>query len=42
MPEDLRIELDPLTVVEDADYLGRIAAQPNVPAQIRDGLRTLY
>ncbi len=36
------IALDPLTVCDDAAYLARIAAQPNVPAAIRDGLASLY
>ncbi len=36
------IELDPLTVADDPDFLRRIAAEPNVPAAIRDGLALLY
>jgi hypothetical protein len=36
------IELDPLTVADDPDFLHRIAAEPNVPAAIRDGLALLY
>jgi cytosine/adenosine deaminase-related metal-dependent hydrolase len=36
------IELDPLTVAGDPDFLHRIAAEPNVPAAIRDGLAQLY
>lgn len=36
------IELDPLTVADDAEFLHRIAAEPNVPAAIRDGLALLY
>ncbi|HEY8974778.1 MAG TPA: amidohydrolase family protein [Burkholderiaceae bacterium] len=36
------IELDPLTVADDPDFLGRIAAEPNVPTAIRDGLALLY
>jgi hypothetical protein len=36
------IELDPLTVADDPDYLRRIASEPNVPAAIREGLAQLY
>jgi cytosine/adenosine deaminase-related metal-dependent hydrolase len=36
------IELDPLTVADDPAFLGRIAAEPNVPMAIRDGLALLY
>jgi 5-methylthioadenosine/S-adenosylhomocysteine deaminase len=36
------IALDPLTVVDDGDYLDRIEAQPNVPEPVRMGLRALY
>jgi len=36
------IELDPLTVADDPDFLHRIAAEPNVPPAIRDGLALLY
>lgn len=36
------IELDPLTVADDPDFLKRIAAQPNVPDAVRKGLSTLY
>jgi hypothetical protein len=36
------IELDPLTVADDPDFLGRIAGEPNVPPAIRDGLALLY
>jgi hypothetical protein len=36
------IALDPLTVVDDADFLDEIAAQPNVPEAVRKGLRELY
>jgi len=36
------IELDPLTVVDDSDYLTLIENQPNVPEPIRKGLRALY
>lgn len=36
------IDLDPLTVADDPDFLGRIAAEPNVPPAIRDGLALLY
>ena len=36
------IELDPLTVADDPEFLHRIAAEPNVPAAIRDGLALLY
>jgi len=36
------IDLDPLTVADDAAFLGRIAGEPNVPPAIRDGLAALY
>jgi 5-methylthioadenosine/S-adenosylhomocysteine deaminase len=36
------IALDPLTVVDDDDYLDQMEAQLNVPEPIRVGLRALY
>jgi len=36
------IDLDPLTVADDPAFLGRIAAEMNVPPAIRDGLASLY
>jgi cytosine/adenosine deaminase-related metal-dependent hydrolase len=36
------IELDPLTVADDDTFLQRMAAQPNVPAALRQNLSTLY
>jgi len=36
------IELDPLTVADDADFLEEIENQPNVPAAVRNGLPNLY
>jgi 5-methylthioadenosine/S-adenosylhomocysteine deaminase len=36
------IVLDPLTVVDDANFLTEIANQPNVPEPIRTGLAGLY
>lgn len=36
------IDLDPLTVVDDPSFLTRIAAQPNVPPQIKEELAGLY
>jgi hypothetical protein len=36
------IELDPLTVADDANFLQAIEAQPNVPEAIRRALRELY
>ena len=36
------IKLDPLTVVDDSDFLTLIENQPNVPEPIRKGLRALY
>jgi len=36
------IELDPLTVADDPDFMQRIAQEPNVPGAIRDGLALLY
>ena len=36
------IALDPLTVADDPEFLHRIAAEPNVPAAIREGLALLY
>jgi len=36
------IELDPLTVADDANFLARIAVQPNLPEAVRAGLAKLY
>lgn len=36
------IELDPLTVADDPNFLDRIERQPNVPAALRSALRELY
>lgn len=36
------IELDPLTVADDPNFPARIAAQPNMPAAVRDNLASLY
>jgi hypothetical protein len=36
------IQLDALTVADDADFLDAIEHQPNVPADVRGGLRALY
>ena len=36
------IRLDPLTVANDDDFLARVAAQPNLPEPIRQGLSALY
>jgi 5-methylthioadenosine/S-adenosylhomocysteine deaminase len=36
------VELDPLTVADDDNFLSRIAQQPNVPAPLRNGLSDLY
>ena len=36
------IHLDPLTVADDADFLDAIEHQPNVPADVKSGLRALY
>lgn len=36
------IQLDPLTVADDADFLDAIEQQPNVPPPIKHGLRGLY
>jgi cytosine/adenosine deaminase-related metal-dependent hydrolase len=36
------VDLDPLTVVDDKNFLTQIEAQPNVPAVIKNGLRALY
>jgi cytosine/adenosine deaminase-related metal-dependent hydrolase len=36
------IALDPLTVVDDEDFLEQVAGQPNVPEAVRDGLRGFY
>jgi hypothetical protein len=36
------IELDPLTVADDSNFLKQIAAQPNLPKEIRQGLAGLY
>jgi 5-methylthioadenosine/S-adenosylhomocysteine deaminase len=36
------VELDPLTVADDENFLPRIEQQPNVPAPLRNGLAALY
>jgi hypothetical protein len=36
------VDLDPLTVADDPAFLRRIAAEPNVPSEIREGLAALY
>jgi hypothetical protein len=36
------MELDPLTVADDPDFLAKIANQPNVPDYIRADLAQLY
>jgi hypothetical protein len=36
------IELDPLTVADDANFLTQIAEQPNLPEAVRKGLAKLY
>lgn len=36
------IDLDPLTVADDKDFLDAIEHQPNVPSPIKGGLRALY
>jgi cytosine/adenosine deaminase-related metal-dependent hydrolase len=36
------VRLDPLTVADDEDFLDAIEQQPNVPAAIKNGLRSLY
>jgi hypothetical protein len=36
------IELDPLTVADDPNFLDRVEGQPNVPAALRSALRDLY
>ena len=36
------IRLDPLTVANDDDFLAQVAAQPNLPEPIRQGLSALY
>lgn len=36
------IELDPLTVADDENFLREIEQQPNLPDAVRQGLRTLY
>jgi cytosine/adenosine deaminase-related metal-dependent hydrolase len=37
-----KMPVDPLTVVDDPDYLDRIDAQPNLPQEIKDGLRAFW
>jgi len=36
------LELDPLTVADDHDFLDAVERQRNLPAAVRTGLRTLY
>ena len=41
-PGRCAIELDPLTVVDDDNFLNEIEQQPNVPDPIKNGLRALH
>jgi len=42
-PVELKpLELDPLTVADDADFLTRVAAEKNLPDFIKQGLPLLY
>jgi hypothetical protein len=36
------LELDPLTVADDRDFLDLIDEEPNLPAYVAPGLRDLY
>jgi 5-methylthioadenosine/S-adenosylhomocysteine deaminase len=36
------LTLDPLTVVDDSDFLDTIASEKNLPAFVKDGIKTLY
>ncbi len=36
------LKLDPLTVVDDPDFLASIASQKNLPAYVKTGLQALY
>ena len=36
------LELDPLTVADDAEFLASLATQRNLPQFVKDGLPTLY
>ena len=36
------LELDPLTVADDAEFLASLATQKNLPQFVKDGLPTLY
>jgi 5-methylthioadenosine/S-adenosylhomocysteine deaminase len=36
------LELDPLTVADDHDFLDTISAEPNLPTYLAPGLRSLY
>jgi hypothetical protein len=36
------LELDPLTVVDDPDFLARVAKEKNLPAFVGQGLPLLY
>ncbi|MGD8626727.1 MAG: S41 family peptidase, partial [Anaerolineae bacterium] len=40
--EDVTIELDPLTIVDDGAYFRRLAVQPNLPDWIKSGLPPFY
>jgi hypothetical protein len=37
-PPLVPIELDPLTIADDDQYVARIKTQPNLPASVKDGL----
>jgi hypothetical protein len=36
------LELDPLTVADDHDFLDTIDSEPNLPSYLAPGLRALY
>jgi hypothetical protein len=40
--DDVVIELDPLTIVDDGAYFRRLAVQPNLPDWIKSGLPPFY
>ena len=40
--KDVRVDLDPLTIVDDEAYFQRLAAQPNLPDFVKAGLPPLY
>jgi len=41
-PKLIPLELDPITAVDDSDFLGRLGQEANLPAFVKEGLPLLY